>query len=365
MRESYIEISKDRLLHNLRVLKKQIKPDTKILANLKANAYGVGAVEIAGILKDQDISYFSVAYINEGVYLRKKGIDTRLLIFNPSFDDLNDLIQYSLEPEVSSIHYLKNLIQYLKQRNISAYPIHLKLDTGMHRAGIMPKELPELLHILKSQNAVKLASVFSHLAAAEDPGEDAFTGQQIQNFIKATGTLSKELSYSFFRHLLNTAGSFRFPQAQFDMIRPGLGLFGYHCMDDFPKNILKPVVQLKSKIYQIKTLQKGETVGYNRKFKAEKDSRIGLIPLGYGDGLCRGLSGGNFSVSCRGYRVPIAGTISMDTFSIDLTGTPCNLGDEVVIINNQDDVYEMARKCQSIPYEMITRLSKRLPRKIV
>jgi len=362
MRETQIEISRKNLLHNLNVFTQKIHPNTKILANLKANAYGIGAIAIGKFLEKQGISYFSIAYINEGIHLRKNGIKTNILLFNPSIDNFEELISYQLEPEVSSIYYLQKLIAFLQKNDIHQFPIHLKLDTGMHRAGIMPEELAQLIEILQKQTNVKVSSVFSHLAAAEDPKSDDFTKNQIATFEKMTQVLSENYSDTFFRHLLNSAGIFRFPEAQYDMIRPGLGLFGYTLIDN-DKDILKPILSLKTKITQIKNLKPEETVGYNRTFKASKKTKVALLPIGYADGINRHLKG--FKVQCKGNQVPIIGNVSMDTMSIDITHTDCQIGDEVIVINNTDDVYKMAQVLKSIPYEVTANLSHRIPRKMI
>jgi len=362
MRETFIEIDSKRLKHNWEVFK--IKASAGILVNLKANAYGIGAYETGRFFERQGADYFSVAYINEGVALRQKDITTNLLVFNPSFDEFAPLIDYRLEPEVSSLAYLKTLITFLSTKKIKNFPIHLKIDTGMHRAGIEFFELGKLLQLLKQTDSVLVKSVFSHLAAAEDPGEDEFTHRQIQNFEQITHKLEQNLPVKFFRHLLNTAGAFRFPQAQYEMIRPGLGLFGYTLINA-DRDKLKPVLQLKTKINQIKNLKSGESVGYNRVFTAQKATKVGLLPLGYADGIDRRLGNTQYFVKCRGYSAPIIGNVSMDTISIDLTGTPCEQGDEVIVIDNEQDVYKMADLLGTIPYEIIAGLSIRLPRVLI
>ncbi len=362
MRESFIEIDLTRLNHNWQVFKNSIQAQGQILANLKANAYGLGAIEIGRFLESKGAAYFSVAYINEGIRLRKAGIQTNLLVFNPSIEEFKPLITYRLEPEVSSIYYLKKLINYLQQQHIENFPIHLKLDTGMHRAGITSTEIPQLINLLKTQKAVYLKSVFSHLAAAEDPSEDNFTKQQIHLFDQLSKTIKQQIKNHFFRHLLNTAGVFRFQKAQYEMIRPGLGIFGYNLIKNSQTKLL-PVAQLKSKIVQAKKISIGESVGYNRKFTATSSSYIGLIPLGYADGIDRRLSQIGFKVKCRGYKLPIVGNISMDTMSVDLSHTPCKPGDEVTVIDHNTDVYEIAQKLNTIPYEIIAGFARRLPKK--
>ena len=364
MRESYIEIDHNRLIYNLQVIKRQLQHNTQILANLKANAYGLGAYEIGRVLEQENIAYFSVAYINEGVFLRQKGITTNLLVFNPSFETFDALVDFHLEPEVSSLTYLKALSQYLKSKNLQHFPIHLKLDTGMHRAGIRPEEMNALIELLKNNKSVSVKSVFSHLAAAEDPREDNFTLQQIQTFESLSKKLSEKLPESFFRHLLNTAGVFRFPQAQYDMVRPGLGLFGYNMIDGQEKKLL-PVARLKTKINQIKNLESGDTVGYNRRFKSTGNNRVGLLPLGYADGVDRRLGYETFYVKCRGHKIPVIGTISMDTMSIDLTNTPCQQGDEVIVFDHDHSLYDIAKQLETIPYEIIAGLTRRLKRVMI
>ncbi len=361
MRESFIEIDRKRLYHNWQVFKQHIKPGTQILANLKANAYGIGAYEIGQLLEQWDVSYFSVAYINEGVTLRQKGIKTNLLVFNPSFEHFESLVTYRLEPEVSSLAYLKALITFLKSRGIRDFPVHLKLDTGMHRAGIMPSELSDLQALLQDES-IKVASVFSHLAAAEDPSEDDFTQRQITLFKQMSRQLAAGLPYGFFRHLLNTAGVFRFSEAQFDMIRPGLGLFGYHLTPEY-QQLLQPVMQLKTKINQVKRLSAGETVGYNRKFTVDTSAKVGLLPLGYADGISRRLGQGKYTVKCGGHHLPVIGVVSMDTLSIDLTGTGCKAGDMVTVIDHNRDIYRLSEQLQTIPYEILASLSHRLERR--
>ncbi len=364
MRESHIEIDSKRLEHNLKTIKNRLQHGTKILANLKGNAYGLGAYEIGRYLEQTGIDYFSVAFINEGVYLRQKGIQTNLLVFNPSFDDFDELITYNLEPEVSSLAYLNTLIQYLSTHNITDFPIHIKLDTGMHRAGIMPDELDDLIQILHKNKNISVKSVFSHLAAAEDPEEHQFTLTQIRTFEQMTKKLNENLENNFLRHLLNTAGIFRFPEAQYEMIRPGLGIFGFNMITG-QEQILKPIARLKTKINQVKELKNGDTVGYNRRFKVIGNKRIGLLPLGYADGIDRRLGNGRFYVKCKDYKLPIAGTISMDTISIDLTKTPCGQGDEVIVFDNDQSFYDIASQLDTIPYEIISRLTKRLPRIVI
>ena len=363
MRETKLEVNKTHLLYNLNVFKNKIHTKTKILVNLKANAYGIGAVETGKFLSDQAVDYFSVAYINEGVHLRKNQINTSIIVFNPSIYNFKELVDFHLEPAVSSLFYLKKLYNYLSAGSLFSFPIHLKLDTGMHRAGILPEQLPEVIDFLaKHHKYFQLKSVYSHLSASEDPKEDQFTYSQIALFEKMTDELRKKLNNSFFRHLLNTAGIFRFPQAQYDMIRPGLGIYGYSLIRS-QINELKPVARMVTNISQVKTLKKGQTVGYNRNFTVLKNhTKIALLPIGYGDGFCRKLGQSRYKVKCKHYLLPVVGNVSMDAISVDVTGTDCKPGDQVIIFDNQYNVYEMADLLQTIPYEIITGISARVPR---
>lgn len=363
-RETFLEIDADRLEHNLRVFRNLIHPKTRILANLKGNAYGMDAVLIGQLLEQQNIDYFSVAYINEGIRLRKADIKGNIIVFNPSLDNFEDLISYNLEPEVSSIEYLKKLIAFLERKNIKQYPIHLKLDTGMKRAGIEEKDLDELIKLLKDTLTTNVKSVFSHLAASEEPSKDTLTRKQFRLFDKMTNTLENRLNRPFFRHILNTAGVFRFPEKQYDMIRPGLGIFGYNLIEKNKKELL-PIARLLTKINQIKTLKKGEALGYNHLFVAPEDqTKVALLPIGYADGLNRKLGNGRWSVKIRNKECPIIGAISMDTLSIDITSIEAKAGDEVVIFDNDKDVYKMANILDTIPYEITTSLSSRVEKRL-
>ncbi len=362
LRETRLEIDARNLDKNLEVFRKLIRPGTKILANLKGNAYGMGAPLIGKYLEEKNIDYFSVAYLNEGIALRKSGIKAKILVFNPALFHFEALITYKLEPEVSSLHYLEKLISFLREKRIKNFPVHIKFDTGMHRAGIEMDEIYKLIEILKKSPEIKLQSIFSHLAAAEDPAKDAFTWNQFKSFDKIIELLQTHIPYSFFKHILNTAGVFRFPEKQYDMIRPGLGIFGYNLVEKNQKD-LYPIGVLKTAINQIKTLKKGESAGYNQKFIAPKDhTKIALLPIGYADGFPRKAGNGKWKVSLGGKRVPVIGNVSMDTISIDVTGISCNPGDEVVIYDNKDDIYKMARLLQSIPYEVTSSVTARVER---
>jgi alanine racemase len=364
MRETRLEISRKRLQHNLDVFRSKISPKTKILANLKGNAYGIGAVITGKYLEQQGIDYFSVAYINEGILLRKNNIRTNLIVFNPSFEHFKPLVDYRLEPEVSSLAYLQKLSEFLQTAAVKKFPVHLKLDTGMHRAGIMASELDDLLRLLSACPQIQVKSVFSHLAAAEDPDEDVFTLAQIDLYKQMTRRIQENLSGKFFRHLLNTAGVFRFPEAQFDMIRPGLGIYGYNLIRE-ARDELQPIARFVTRINQIKRLNEGDTVGYNRNFTAGKNTEVALLPVGYADGFNRLLGQGRYRVRCKNKEAAVVGNVSMDTISIDISGMNCKPGDEVILFDDKNDVYQMAEILQTIPYEIITSITRRVERVMV
>jgi len=362
-RETYLEIDAKRLKHNLQVFRNLIHPSTQILANLKGNAYGMDAVLIGKYLEKNGIKYFSVAYINEGIRLRKAGIKSNLLVFNPSLENFEELLNYQLESEVSSLYYLKKLIAFLEKKEIIAYPIHIKLDTGMHRAGIELKEIEELISILINTKFIKVQSVFSHLAAAEDPNKKEFTEKQFSLFDQMTSRLENALKVPFIKHILNTAGVFNFPEKQYDMIRPGLGIFGYNLIKSNQKDLL-PIAKLKTKINQIKELKKGESVGYNNQFIAKhNNTKIALLPVGYADGISRNLGNGKWNVRIKNKTVPIIGNVSMDTLSIEISGLDCEVEEDVIIFNNEEDVYQMAELLNTIPYEITTRLTSRVEKR--
>jgi alanine racemase len=363
MYHAQLEISRKRLLHNLDFFRSKLNPDTKILANLKANAYGLGAIEVGRILQDQ-VDYFSVAFIHEAFELRQNNIHTDIIVFNPSLHEFQALIDYRLEPEIDSIHYLKKLLEFLEKSKLKSFPVHIKLDTGLHRAGIMPNEMDELIQLLKDQSAVEVKSVYSHLAAAEDPTEDLFTQQQILLFEQLVNSMEVHLQKTFIKHILNSSGVFRFTENQYDMVRLGLGLFGYIMIPE-TASYLKPVAELKTYIHQIKQINKGDTVGYNRNFTAAKKTEVALLSIGYADGFNRLLSQGKWQVKCKGKTAPVIGNISMDTVSIDVTGLNCQSGDEVIVFDRQQDVYLMAKQLQTIPYEILTGISQRVKRIVV
>jgi alanine racemase len=280
-------------------------------------------------------------------------------VLNPSFGTYELMIEYNLEPEIFNFSGLEEFVKILDRSGVGVYPIHLKIDSGMHRLGFTSDEVDELIVKLKKHSNIKVQSIFSHLAASEDNGHDSFTGDQIENFTRNCNQISQSIGYSPLRHILNSAGIERFPQAQFDMVRLGIGLYGVSSVD---QRKLLNVSTLKTHVIQVKYLKQGDTVGYNRKGVITKPSTIATIPIGYADGLDRKLSNGNGKFLLNGKLVPTIGNVSMDTCMIDATGVNVSEGDEVVIFGKQPTIFDLAKAIGTIPYEVLTSISRRVKR---
>lgn len=358
--ETVMEIDLNALVHNFKHLRSFLHPETKTVAMIKANAYGCGALAIAQTLQHHHCDYFGVAVADEGAELRKAGIQTPIMVMNPEPSSFDVLIQYHLEPEIYSFEILHRFIQYIDKEGITNYPIHLKIDTGMHRLGFEKLDMPALIQTLQRQKCVQVASVFSHLAASEDPSMDTFTLQQISLFEACTNTLQQALPYSFIRHILNTSGIQRFAQYQFDMVRMGIGLYGVGINQASP---IQNIATLTTVILQIKELQQGETIGYNRKGILQRNSKVAAIPIGYADGLDRAFGSGNGYALVRGQKAPFLGNICMDVCMIDVTDIPdVSVNDTVTIFGNDLTISELAQKTNTIPYEILTGVSQRVKR---
>ncbi len=362
--ETVLEINLNALIHNLDYYRKQLNPGTKIMAMVKAFSYGSGSFEIANILQYHRIDYLAVAYADEGVELRKSGISAPIMIMNPDEQSYDAIIKHNLEPEIYNFRSLDMLEETIK---INILPdnkpvkVHIKLDTGMHRLGFLPEDVDPLINRLAGNRAIYVQSVFSHLAASEDPSEDEFTRFQIGQFENMSAKFKKHLRHNIQMHILNSAGISRFPEAQFDMVRLGISLYGVPTVED-EKDKLENVSTLKSTISQIKTIKKGETVGYNRTAKAEKDMTIAIIPIGYADGLNRKLSNGKGKVYINGIAAPIVGNICMDMCMVDITGMDTREGNDVIIFGKEHPIAELAEAEETIPYEVLTSISRRVKR---
>ncbi|MGB4206091.1 MAG: bifunctional UDP-N-acetylmuramoyl-tripeptide:D-alanyl-D-alanine ligase/alanine racemase [Bacteroidales bacterium] len=361
--ETVLEVNLDALVHNLNFYRSKIKPGVKLMAMVKAFSYGSGSFEIANVLQFHRVDYLAVAYADEGVELRKAGIRLPIMVMNPEEQGYEGIFKFDLEPEIYNLRTLSLLEQAAKQysgHNQEVLKIHIKLDTGMNRLGFDENDLPALLTRLKGSH-FKIASVFSHLAASEDPNHDKFTYEQINAFSRMTEELEQKLGYGLLKHILNTAGISRFPEAQYDMVRLGIGLYGISNLAD-EQPFLQHVSTLKSKISQIKNIPAGSTIGYNREFKAEKNMRIAIVPVGYADGLKRSLSNGKYSLLVNGKPAPITGNICMDMCMVDITDIKAEEGDEVIIFSPSYPINQLAQAMQTIPYEVLTGISQRVKR---
>ncbi|MDO4191393.1 MAG: alanine racemase [Bacteroidales bacterium] len=359
--DTVMEINFDAMFHNIDYFRMKLEPSTKLMCMVKASAYGSGSVEVAQAMEHYGVDYLAVAFVNEGCELREAGIRMPIMVLDPMVSSINHLFQYQLEPEVCSFRMLRKLIKEAQMRKLKRYPIHIKFDTGMHRAGFELKDMEMLLSTLKKYDCVEVVSAFSHLAAADELSADmdAFTLQQIKVFTQCTQQLEQALGRTVIKHILNTAGIDRFTQYQFDMVRLGIGLWGMNCTN---QDKLRNVSSLSTRIMQIRHLEPGETVGYGRKGVITAPTDIALLPIGYADGLDRRL--GN-NVGCLFYEnqsLPIVGNICMDLTMVDVTGLNVREGDKVVIFNDEHPLSDIAKMLGTIPYEVLTSISPRVRR---
>ena len=355
-----LEINANAILHNLNYFKSKLQENTKLLAVVKAFGYGSDAVEIAKIVQEQ-VDYFAVAYSNEGIALREAGIKTPILVLHPQIQNLQDIIKYRLEPNLYNFKIFDAFLKLADETPLMNYPVHIKFNTGLNRLGFWHTDVPNIISSLKGSNNIKVASVFSHLAASEDPSEQEFTVGQINNFAYIVKQIYTHLGYEPMLHILNTSGTINYPQAQFDMVRIGIGLYGF---GNHPQETaqLKNTHSLKSIISQINLIQPGETVGYNRAFVASSPTRSATIPIGHADGIPRTLGNKNGFVIVNGQPAPIIGNVCMDMLMVDVSKIDCKEGDEVILFNHQQHIEYMAHKCETIPYETITAISQRVKR---
>jgi len=362
--ETVLEINLNALEHNLNYYRSLLKPETKIMAMVKAFSYGIGSFEIANSLQFHRIDYLAVAYADEGVELRKAGITVPIMVMNPDEESFDSIIQHSLEPEIYSHRILEKLEKAIKKNILpkdKPVKIHIKLDTGMHRLGFMDEDLQSLIEKLNSNRMIYLQSVFSHLAASEDPAEGDFTRRQIEVFEKMGRQIISQTGHPVMMHILNSAGITRYPEAQYNMVRLGISLYGVASLDEEQLN-LESVARLKSTISQIKTISAGESVGYNRAFKARQEIRMAIVPIGYADGLSLTLSNGKGHLLVGGRPVPVVGKVCMDMCMVDITGVEAEEGDEVIIFGPERPLKDLAKEMGTIPYEVLAGLSRRVKR---
>ncbi len=359
--DTVLEINLNAILHNINVHKSLLKPETKMCAMVKAYSYGLGGYEIAEFLQHHHIDYLGVAYADEGVDLRKNGNTTPILVMNPEQGSYDVIIDYNLEPEIYSLRVLELFANQLQLKGIQQkYPIHIKIETGMHRLGFKEHEIDELVENLKKYN-VKVASIFSHLSSADVPEEDDYTMEQIHTFQRVSSKISEALGYQPIRHILNTAGITYYSDYQFEMVRIGIGMVGISANPEVKKQ-LQSAVTFKTVISQISEVKQGDSIGYNRKYKAEKVTRIATIPVGYADGIPRLIGNKKGFVGIHNQKVSIVGNICMDMLMVDLQNIKAKEGDEVIIFNGNPTLEEFSGYCQTIPYEVLTSISRRVKR---
>ncbi len=359
--ETVLEIDLDALAHNYRHLRNKIAPDTKFLAVVKAFAYGSDAAQISLKLETIGVDYFAVAYVKEGVALREAGITKPILVLHPQPANFNTLIERCLEPSIYAPRILHLFLEAAKQLEQKKYPVHLKFNTGLNRLGFWENDVDYIVEQLNGRDELKVQAVFSHLAASDDLNEAAFTQTQISTFQKITTALNSKLGYRPFQHLLNTSGILNYPTTQFDMVRSGIGLYGFGNEATYDKE-LKPVASLKTIISQIHRIEPGESVGYNRAFRATGHRLIATLPIGHADGIGRQYGNGSSYVFVNGQKALIIGNVCMDMIMIDISGIECREGDEVVIFGNTASAEDFAATANTISYELLTGISQRVKR---
>ena len=357
--QTVLEVNLDAISHNLNEFRSHLNPGTRIMAMVKAFAYGAGPAEISALLEYHRVSYLGVAYADEGVELRNAGVTLPIMVMNPEPSASDVIIKYNLEPEIYSFSSFEKFTEAASRHGLINYPVHIKIDTGMHRLGFMPGDIETLAKLIPGKECIKIISVFSHLAASEDPAFDKFSEQQVAVFLKAAEQIKAATGYSFIRHILNSAGISRMPQYQFEMVRPGIGIYG---VGHFKGLSLKTAGRFKTRISQIKNIPAGEPVGYGCADVSEHDRVIAILPVGYADGLNRKLGNSIGNLFIKGKRVPIIGNVCMDMCMVDITMLNAHEGDEAEIFGDNIKIEEIAEKCQTIPYEVLTSIPGRVKR---
>jgi alanine racemase len=355
-----MEVDLGALVFNLNYFKSKLKPDTKLMVMVKAFAYGSGSIEVANVLQYHKVDYLGVAYADEGIELRKNNIQLPVMVMNPAVEGFHSMLLHNLEPEMYSFKILREFISFLDGRS---WKIHLKLDTGMHRLGFSEDDIDELTAILITSKNLEVASIFTHLAGSDEVEHDAFSRQQAETFARKAKQLSDALGYKPIFHALNTPGILRLPEYQFDMVRLGVGLYGVNPTSE--NHQLKTVATLKTVISQIKKIKSGESVGYGRKGRAEKEMTLATIAVGYADGYSRAFSRGIGEVLINGKRASVVGNVCMDMTMVDITGLDAKEGDEVILFGESLPIQVLAEKINTIPYEILTNTSERVKRVFV
>lgn len=359
--ETVLEINLNAIAHNLNFYKSKLEPATKIMVMVKAFGYGSGSFEIAKELAHHKVDYLGVAFADEGIALRNAGITIPIIVMNPETSAFSAMVAYNLEPEIYSVKELNAFLAVARQKNLSDYPIHIKLDTGMHRLGFEEHSLNELTLLLKNNNFITVQSIFSHLSGSDSTDFKDFTLEQIKKFESWSSLLISALQIKPIRHILNTSGIYNFPEAQYDMVRLGIGLYGVGNDLEETKN-LATVGTLKTVILQIKDIEPGESVGYSRKFMATEKTKIATLPIGYADGISRGWGNGKGYVIINNKKASIVGNICMDMMMVNITNIECKEGDKAIVFGKNPSVIQMAEVLNTIPYEILTSISQRVKR---
>lgn len=363
-RETLLEIDLGSLAHNYKFLRSRVEKNVKMMGVVKAFAYGSEAAGIAHKLTELGIDYFAVAYTAEGVSLRKAGVEKPILVLHSQSANFEEIIDHCLEPSIYSEFVLKEFIKTAEKFGQKNYPVHLKLNTGLNRLGFNENELEKIFNYLSQTEAIKVKGVFSHLAASEDWREREYTVMQIDRFRKMAYTIMETLSYKPLLHLCNTSGIINYPEASFDMVRTGIGLYGFGNDPEIDKQ-LKPIGTLKTILSQIHHLEKDDSVGYNRAFRAPGKMKIATLPIGHADGINRQYGKGRAGVLVNGAYAPIIGNVCMDILMIDISGIECEEGDEVIIFGGTQHATAFAAKGNTISYELITGISQRIKRVLI
>jgi len=358
--DTVLEIDLNALAGNLQFYRNKVKPGVKVMAMVKAFSYGSGSFEIANLLQYHKVDYLAVAYTDEGVALRKGGISMPIMVMSPEPSAFDAIVKHKLEPEIYNLDILKSFISFLSE-NVKNYPVHLKIETGMNRLGFEEPELADLLQQLNETEKVKVISVFSHLVGSDDPQHDEFTAHQLERFTAAADKIKDGIGYSFIRHISNTSGISRHPEAQLDMVRLGIGLYGFDGGLSHNKG-LQTVAVLKTTVTQVKPIKPNETVGYSRRGALPNGGMIATVKIGYADGYNRKFGNGVGKMLINGQLVPTVGVICMDMCMLDVTGLDVKTGDEVIVFNGKLTISELAKQIDTIPYEILTNVSQRVKR---
>jgi alanine racemase len=359
--ETILEINLNALVHNLNFYRSRLKPNTRLMAMVKAASYGSGSFEIANILQFHHVDYLAVAYTDEGVELRKSGITLPIMVMNPEVQSFESMLKHDLEPEIYNLRLLNQLGDELKKHEGEPFRIHIKLDTGMHRLGFEEQDLNQLIVRLKNIRQIRIESVFSHLAASDEAEHDGFTRLQLEKFKRMSDLLCGAFDYPVLRHILNSAGILRFSEAQMDMVRLGIGLYGIAATPQEQQHLMQ-VATLRTTISQIKHVNVNDTIGYGRGGKLKRDGVVATVAIGYADGINRKLSNGVGKMWVNGKLAPIIGNVCMDMTMLDVTDIPVREGDEVIVFGAELPVTEIARTLNTIPYEILANVSQRVKR---